>query len=564
MPCFIIFAKITHTMQTPIVSSGSAFLSCVRRNQPGMAGLPRTKLIERMLQNLRLLDPGVFREFSSLIQSSPGGIQVIDQKLQHYNALIAIYKIPIGDIGDVLLAVARDSVDYPHNLITPDWSNARTPKKLPPFLNQNASYGGTRLAKPKEGIEKAIESLLVLAYNESGTKHTILNSVISQDTLKDIIDKDEKTKVDLFPPTGSSMPAIQKGYEVPSSFFNLKFRGGRCVILPKDETVYQSLLGRDHGIYHKVFEPVGAFLNGFIEADEINYHGLTIGRNSILPGSLFLTPDYGSNAEVADILYEYTPHVLGVTPNRGGGGGKSSYTTSYMKGFFESYLKNNSYFNNTDTPVVLVGSAGAIGSDFAKYIEARGYKNVTVCDLNYDLANVVTNADRKTIQLKSGGTVDIPASWTVVDAEQGRFTDRALSGDRPKLFIMTSVGHELQKSNFNLIPDGSMLFLAHNFSLPDDPGEQDALSGSLSRKKVDFISGPALTPGGALYSRLEIAHRAQQGISFDGTSTTRFPKMLMHAVAKSIGEKVADEIHKAKSGNPSIFLANNRFAVTLA
>ena len=490
---------------------------------------------------------------STLPPSSPvrNILTVQGNTLNNINREIAIFKIDIPGIGKILLAANRDSINNPIPLIQPNWDGITDPGNLPLFLNANASYGGTRLAKPEEGFTKAIESLLILAKFESDAKHRILNSLISDSDgpLAGLIDKNNCMRFGLTAPAGSGMRDIPKGYKVPDEFFKLKFRGGRCVIYPESKEVYEKLLARDSDLYDRTFRVLGGFLNGRLKADEINFYGDKVDEMTIPPGSLFLTPDYGSNAEVADILYKHTPHVLGVSPKRGGGGGKSSYTVSFLKGAFLSYLNINPRFGHIDTLVTLIGSAGAIGKGFTRVIEEMGYRNVRVSDLKYDLNRVEVIGDKKRIYFHSpeinpdGSEVkyhEVPSSWKVVSAEPGKYTNESLSGSKPGIYVMTTVGHELENSAYNLLPKESAVFLAHNFSFPNGFSGCD-LASKLLRIPVDLFTGPQLTPGGAFYSRLEAAHRASKGISFNSKDVPPFPKVLVHSFGENLGFRLTEE-----------------------
>ena len=75
---------------------------------------------------------------------------------------------------------------------------------------------------------------------------------------------------------------------------------------------------------------------------------------------------------MADILYQFTPHVLGVKCEVGGCGGKSSYTTTGIINTLKAFgLKNSSSDN-----ITIIGSAGALGTSLVSSLTRLNINNI--------------------------------------------------------------------------------------------------------------------------------------------------------------------------------------------
>lgn len=469
-----------------------------------------------------------------------------------------IAEIEVKGLALVFLAVHRSSVDAPIPLVAPDNSQSLEPSRLRAVLNVNSSYGGTRAEPYSEDIEvgkrNAINSLLFLAHSESLTKHALINTALSGGALASVID-DLNTVTRVLRAQNAAQRDIPIGYKIPDPYMNLKFLGGRCVILPLTPHVYDVLLQPKHEGAYKIntaiFSVVGDFLNGGREASLLNDHGEILRRDfRIPPGALFLTPDFGPNAQLANIANEHTPQILGVKPEVGGGAGKSSYTVSGFMGALAACMSEKLVGSGptlAGMPITIIGSAGEMGADTCRrlahgsdFAESLGVaEDVRICDLSYQ--SWTEGEGGIAVKTLDGKTQTVPHGWKVIPAQPGRFTDEALAGDgRPGIIIAMTWGKELENSNIDLIPDGSLLLLAHNFSFPAGARGKE-LAHRLWSRGIWSFPGQVLTAGGAANSRLEIAFRASRGYTkaHEGLEIEMYPKRLGHELVFAIMNFVA-------------------------
>jgi hypothetical protein len=204
----------------------------------------------------------------------------------------------------------------------------------------------------------------------------------------------------------------------------------------------------------------------------------------------------------------YTPHVLGVRCEDGGCGGKSSYTTSGIIAVFEQMEKSK----EKDENITLIGSAGELGSEMLNYLVQQEFKKIAVCDLAYDTSS------------STFPEMAALPNLTMLPSQNGRFTNACLK--RGGIILATTIGRELENSNWQIIPPGTVLLLAHNLALPEYE-EGVALVRSLAKQKVLVIPGQLMTLGGALTSRIEwFWRKANPGSTFN--------KSLAHSVVKEV------------------------------
>lgn len=464
-----------------------------------------------------------------------------------------LVEIVVEGMARVFLAIHRDSVDSPIALVRPGDPPSLEPRKLRPVLNTNSSYGGTR-AEPfcddvEEGRRNAINSLLFLAQSESLTKHALINAAIEGGALSAVVD-DMDTVTRVLRAQNAAQNDIPIGYKIPDPYKYLRFLGGRCVILPLNPHIYDVLLHPQHkdaySVNSALFSVVGKFLNGGATASLIDYDGEVIDANFRIPaGALFLTPDFGPNAQLANIANEHTPQILGVKPEVGGGAGKSSYTVSGFMGAVEACSAAGLFPVGADirnTPITIIGSGGEMGADTCRRLASAcdfaeslgGAKNVRVCDLAYE--SWVVDSDCLRVKMNGGREQRLPSSWRVLEAKPGRFTDEALHGDgKPGIVIAMTWGKELENSDIEMIPDGSLLLMAHNFSFPYGVKGKE-LACRLARRNIWAFPGQLLTAGGAANSRLEIAFRASRGYTkaHEGLEIEMYPKRLGHELVFAI------------------------------
>lgn len=325
-------------------------------------------------------------------------------------------------------------------------------------------YGGTRMVAPGTADSTVVETLHELATSESLLKNLLINKAI------------EDGGVDAF------------GDRLPEGFSRSRVGGARCIIRPRNQAAH--LLWSDPGdprfadSIGSVFEAIGDFLNS-------------------QDGYIKLTPDFGRYATLSDLLRQYTPHVLGISCEVGGCGGKTSYTTTGVVAAFD-------YFQfPPDTPITVIGSDGAMGSEFIDYMRGSDYGDVAVSDIAYH---------------REPAPARQPSGLRQIAAEPGTFTTDCLA--RGGAIVAMTWGRELQNSDLSaLVPDSHFL-LAHNLSLPTGPTGV-GLARELTARNITALPGQVLTMGGALTSRLEWFWR-------ESRPEQPFDKPLAHDVVRAV------------------------------
>jgi hypothetical protein len=280
---------------------------------------------------------------------------------------------------------------------------------------------------------------------------------------------------------------------LPPGFLSSRVGGARCLIRPRSHDLARSLADPLHqdnrDITEAVLSSIGIALNTAQQR-------------------IKLTPDFGRYAGLADILSQYTPNVLGIECARGGCGGKSSYSATGVIAVAQLVE-----LVKTFDRITCIGSAGAMGTTVLEYFRARKPRFLGACDLAYD-----------------AGTAEVPEGCVHLKAQEGRFTDECLAGGG--LLVATTVGDELAKSSWQLLPPGSVILLAHNLALPvGAPGIE--LVKALAARDVLVIPGQVLTLGGALTARVEWYWRQLP-------TPLPFDKTLAHDVVRTTASHLAD------------------------
>ncbi|WP_155981080.1 hypothetical protein [Nocardia sp. CNY236] len=323
------------------------------------------------------------------------------------------------------------------------------------------SYGGTRLVPFDVSDEDAVQILARLAIDESQLKNKLINLAVEEGILE---------------PFESRLPA---------GFIAARVGGGRCVMRPRTEQDAEILADPAHpkfsGTIEPVFEGIGQLLNS-------------------LDGRVKLTPDFGRFAGLADVLYRYTPHVLGVGRGVGGCGGKSSYSTTGVIAAFEQVKPDFA------GPLTLLGSLGAMGGEFFDYLRNARFQDVAVGDIAYP---------------EGTETID---GYPVVATEFGTYTAETLL--RGGAIVTNTWGNELTNVDLDHLRPGTKLLLAHNHSVPGGPAGLE-LMRAVADRDVLALPGQVLTLGGALTSRIEwFSRQADSGQLFD--------KPLAHDVVRAV------------------------------
>jgi hypothetical protein len=348
------------------------------------------------------------------------------------------------------------------------------------------AYGGTRKVPPGASDRETERELVRLMRYESHLKNRLINRALDEGALDDVAD------------------------DLPPGFATSRVGGGRCLFRARDEHM-DAILSNPAD---PAFEPTIEILFAEVGA-----------RLNELGGRVKLTPDFGKFSGVSDILYRFTPHVLGIRREDGGCGGKASYTTTGIL----AALDHAGIGALKEGPVTVIGSDGALGVDIAKDLAGRGFRDLKVADLAYS---------RKTITLPAPeGSV----MAEVLPSQPGRFTNECLR--RGGVIVPATHGGELAASDLGAIPRGTILALAHNLALP--PGRQGrALATQMEGLGIDPIPGQILTLGGALTSRLEWFSRA--------AGVTTFDKPLAHRVVHATVNHLMGGI-PASSDAPTLY-----------
>ncbi len=344
------------------------------------------------------------------------------------------------------------------------------------------AYGGCRMVDWRARNEHALGLLCSLMTSESGYKNTLINRALEAGAVAPLADS------------------------LPRGFASSRVGGARCVMRPSTASAALVMANPDHpefrDVLTQIFVPLARLLN---DRD----------------GRIKLTPDFGRFAGMADLLLRHTAHVLGVSRELGGCGGKSTFSAT---GVIAAYERLERMGMTSRRRVVLVGSAGAMGTTVLDYFLARGDRELTVCDLKYD-----------------AGEVAPPPGIRTLPAVRGRFTDECLR--EPGCIIATTWGGELERSDHRLLGPGTTLLLAHNLALPSGLDGLE-LVRELHRPGLLVIPGQVLTLGGALTSRLEWFSR-DAGI-------TTFDKPMAHGVVRAVvGHWVEQLVRATEDGaNP--------------
>ena len=368
-----------------------------------------------------------------------------------------------------------------------------------------------------------------LAIFESGVKHSLINFAIERGLkermLNELLHLDRRL---------AAAPELREQYQdlrftdeqtyrpIPSlteyitaefwQRFSHEIRGGRCIIAPRSEEEHLILSNPQHPLFTERMEAVLGPI-----AQRLNWLG----------GRLKLTADLGKNFGIAQIIGAHTEHVLGIAPEMGGAGSKSSYTASGIISVMQTLgferLERN-------LPITILGSAGSLGTHLSAYVEKLGFNNVALCDPIY--------------QRHEGDRLLLPSGWFVIDSEKGKFPAEALR--RGGVIIATALNQELANSRLDIIPNDTQIYLAQNMGLPRGKSGA-AIARELADRGLLLIPGPILTLAGAMTSRLEWSWRRSHIPNghleeFEILPEDRFPKPLAHGAARALGRLLSEEI----------------------
>lgn len=327
----------------------------------------------------------------------------------------------------------------------------------------NYYYGGTRMVAPDTTNEEVEQDIERLAISESALKNRLINLALTENIFQ------------------------QYENRLPQGFTNSIVGGARCIIRPRDLEAYRILRHPGHEQFREVILPIFSSVGEYLNRED---------------GMIKLTPDFGRFAGLADILAEFTPHTLGIRCEKGGCGGKSSYSATGIL----SALQITGAIQSRDETITLIGSAGAMGSDILTFFEQEAFRNIAICDLAYE----------------NEASLPIPETGIVLPAIARKFTEACLQ--RGGTIVATTLGQELENSSWWRIPPDTTFFLAHNLAIPNGEKGLD-LTRQMAKQRVKVIPGQILTLGGALTSRLEWFWRQSK-------PDTPFDKQLAHLVVK--------------------------------
>ncbi len=301
-------------------------------------------------------------------------------------------------------------------------------------------YGGTRLVAASTRDAESIAIVDRLTCYESGMKNRLINCALADGVLDDL------------------------GAELPPGLVGSCVGGARCLIRPRTDSMSEWRVDAARSEREDAAMAILACIGESLNA---------------LEGRVKLTPDFGKNAGLADLLLRFTPNVLGISCRHGGCGGKSSYSTT---GILAAVELTRPYLRS-EARTTCIGAAGALGTDVLRHFIEQGQRP-GACDLVYD----VPVGER------------VPEGCVHLRSRDGCFTGECL--ERGGLIVATTVGDELERSAWHLLPTGTVLLLAHNLALPpEEAGIR--LAKQLARMAVLAIPGQVLTLGGALTSRFE-------------------------------------------------------------
>lgn len=336
----------------------------------------------------------------------------------------------------------------------------------------NYSYGGTRLVSPQVEDFEVYQLLRQLMMYESSLKNRLINRAIKRNVCATYKDR------------------------MPEGFMESTVGGARCLIRPTNEQVASILNDPHHPQFRQMVDPIFACIG-----QELNKRD----------GKIKLTPDFGHFAGLSDILYDFTPHILGINRANGGCGGKTSYSSTGVIAALEAM----GVANDKDAPITLIGAAGAMGSDMLAYFRREGFKDIAVCDLAYEQ-----------------GFTQLPPDVRHLPSQSGMFTEACL--ERGGIIVATTIGRELENSRWQCVPAGTKLFLAHNLAIPSGQ-EGITLMKQIATLDVLVLPGQMLTLGGALTSRLEWFWRESRRAEL-------FDKPMAHLTVREIVTFLVNEI----------------------
>ncbi len=325
------------------------------------------------------------------------------------------------------------------------------------------TYGGTRMVKPSIDDPTVLATLHDLATNESLFKNLLINRALAEGALESLSDR------------------------LPDGFAESRVGGARCIIRPRSLETQAIWNDPKTPSFATSIRPIFVAIGDCLNSHE---------------GYIKLTPDFGRYALVSDMLREFTPHVLGIACEIGGCGGKTSYSTTGVTAAFDHFRFSH------DIPLTLIGSDGAMGSEFHSYVTKQGHSNIALCDISYDLEGP---------QASGSGAPLLPA-------RAGTFTREALS--RGGVIVATTWGRELENCDLSALLPGTRFLLAHNLSIP--PGRPGInLAQQVAERGVTALPGQMLTLGGALTTRLEWFSRKSR-------PDQPFDKPLAHDVVRAV------------------------------
>ncbi|WKU02985.1 hypothetical protein [Micromonospora sp. HUAS LYJ1] len=326
------------------------------------------------------------------------------------------------------------------------------------------AYGGLRLVGPGVGEADARILLGDLLWGESLLKNLMITHALQQGAL------------DRF------------AHTTPGGFRHSRVGSARCIVRIRDEATFTLLRNPSHPRFEATLTPILASIGDYLNGQR---------------GRITLTPDFGPYASTADLLHRSTPHVLGIRQELGGCGAKAAYAAVGLVASFDRLHVP------PETPIAVIGAAGAMGTRLLSHLVYQGYRDLTVCDIAYQ---------------DGRGRTDVPANTRRVPAQPGRFPAECL--DRGGVVVATTWGRELVNSDLAAIRPGTYLLLAHNLSVPRG-ATGTAMLRTLAANHVVVLPGQLLTLAGALAARLEwYGRRCRPGEPFDSEFARELSRVL--------------------------------------
>jgi phosphoglycerate dehydrogenase-like enzyme len=365
---------------------------------------------------------------------------------------------------------------------------------------EHYAYSGIRVLSPMSA-EEALTNAKRLSLTASSWKNWLINHAIKDGALEKV---PYNARIQL-------PPKLQQAS-------TREIYGGRVIVIPekalfRGNTIEEILKDSSHPYFAEVSTPI--------------YRALGERLNQ-LKGKLRVTPDFGPNAYTANIMHDHTEYTLGISADRNGSGGKSEYSITSILSVIRRMGIDKA---PKDSPITVIGSAGALGSGIVEYLRAEGFNNVLLCDLQY----------------ANNPPQSLPSGWRIAKAQNGKFTDECLQNTGKGAWLITAAyGDEMSASNWKKIKPGTIWIGAQNKDLPNGM-EGIEFARTLKDRGILHLPGQLLTIGGTAASWVE--HESRK---FPGKA---FPREAAHEVVQAVTNTILEKILAEKEAGSTPYEA---------